>query len=208
LMLGLSLLLALGMYVVMSLTWGGVLIGWSRGWSSSTALGAARGVPTFLIPAFAAAVAWWVVGAALTWMDRHSGEIGAWFIATLNWTDVTWLTTGATWLGEWVRTVAAPFAALVWFGDMMVHSGRPWLDRSCLTRALSPVRLLAASAIALITLWAPLEYGLYWVPPGLPPTWIEPAFAVAKLALLALVGAVGVSLIGRLAAARDANPHG
>ena len=200
-MLGLSLLLVLGMYAVAALTSGSVLLGWERGWSLDTARGAAAGLATFLVPALAAGTAWWLVGAALGWIEQHSREVAAWFITTVNWSDVTWLTRAATYLGEWLRAVVAPFVALAWFGEIVARGGRLWVGRAPVARALSPVRLLAATLIAAVTLWAPLRYGLYWVPPGLPPTWMEPAVALIKFGLIALVGAVGVSLIARLAAA-------
>jgi hypothetical protein len=37
------------------------------------------------------------------------------------------------------------------------------------------------------------------MPAGLPPTWVEPAVAAFKLGAMALVAAIGLALIGRLA---------
>jgi len=200
-MLGLSLMLVIGMVVVVGLAWGGALAAWDGASAPATIRVAAAGLRYVLPPALVVGIAWWLVGVALSWMDAHSGEIGAWFIATLGWTDVTWLLTAATYLGQWLRGVVAPFAALVWFARLR-HSGWPAFERSALALAFAPGRIAAATVIAVLALWAPLRYGLYWRPLGLPASWVEPAVALAKFALLATLAAVGLSLIAKLASAR------
>jgi hypothetical protein len=60
--------------------------------------------------------------------------------------------------------------------------------------------------VVALTLWAPYNYGLYWMPRGLPPTWMEPAAALVKFGIIALVGALGLSLIARLAARLPSGP--
>jgi hypothetical protein len=197
--LALSLVLMLAMYVVMAVSWSGALLGWLHGWSTSTVRRALRGVPMFLPPMLLVALVWWATGRALDWMSAHSGEIGAWFIASFNWSDVRPLVRAVTYAGEWVRGLAVPFAGLVWLGHLLNTGARPLFDRECLTQAFSPMRLLAATAIAGVTIVAPLGYGVYWVPRGLPPTWVEPAFATVKFGAMAVVGAVGAALMARLA---------
>ena len=199
LMLALSLLLVVAMAAVLAVTLSGALDGWSRGWSSGTLRRAVGGVPAFVPAALFVALVWWGVGRGLGWLDAHSGEIGAWFIATFNWSDVRPLLAGAHYAGEWLRLVVAPFAGLVWLADVLSRGWRPIVDQACLTRAFSPARLALATIVAWLMLIAPLSYGLYWVPTGLSPTWVEPAFAVAKAAVFAIAGAVGCSLIARLA---------
>lgn len=197
--LALSLVLVLVMYAVMAVTWSGALMGWAHGWSGATARRSLAGLPRFLLPLLLASLAWWFVGRGLEWITAHAGEIGAWFIATLDWPDVRWLLSGVSYVGEWVRRLAIPFAALVWLGDLLSRGWQPLFDRACLAHALSPVRLLLATLIAMVTIYAPLRYLLYWVPPGLPASWVEPAFAAAKFGVMALLGAIGASLIARLA---------
>ena len=199
-MLGLSLLLVLGMAVVLGVTWSGALDGWSRGWSRGTLRRALGGVSAFVPMAMSVVAVWWLVGRGLNWLDAHSGEIGAWFMVTFNWSDVRPLLRGVHYAGEWLRMVAAPFAGLVWLGETLSRGWRPLVDRACLRRAFSPTRLVLATIVAGLFIIAPLYYGLYWVPAGLPPTWVEPAFAVAKAGIFALAGAIGFSLISRLAA--------
>jgi hypothetical protein len=198
-MLALSLLLVIGMGVVLGVTWSGALDGWSRGWTRGTVRRALGGVPAFLLAALFVALVWWLVGRGLGWLDARSGEIGAWFIVTFNWSDVRPLLRGVHYAGDWLRMVAAPFAALVWLGETLSRGWRPLMDRSCLRRAFSPTRIALVTMVVALFIIAPLYFGLYWVPASLPPTWIEPAFAVAKAGVLALAGAIGFSLIARLA---------
>jgi hypothetical protein len=198
--LALSLVLLAMMYAVVALSWSGALVGWSHGWSAGTARRALGGIARFLPPALMVAAVWWMVGLGLDWLTAHSGEISAWFIASFNWSDVRWLLRGVGYFGEWLRQLVVPFAALVWLGHLLTNGWRPLFDRACLTYALSPMRLLLATLIAGATLFLPLRYGVYWVPQGLPANWVEPAFALLKFGAIALVGAIGASLIARLAA--------
>ena len=131
-MLALSLLLVIGMAVVLGVTWSGALDGWSRGWSSGTLRRALGGVPAFVPVALFVLAVWWIVGRGLGWLDAHSGEIGAWFIVTFNWSDVRPLLQGAHYAGEWLRMVVAPFAGLVWLGDVLSRGWRPIVDRELL----------------------------------------------------------------------------
>ena len=56
---------------------------------------------------------------------RAQRQIGAWFIVTFNWSDVRPLLHGAHYAGEWLRVVVAPFAGLVWLGDVLSRGWRP-----------------------------------------------------------------------------------
>lgn len=199
--LALSLLLILVMYVVLALTWSGALLVWADGWSGTTARRALDGVPRFVPPLLLMVLGWWLVGLAVEWVAARSGEISAWFIVTFGWSDVEWLIRGAGYVGEWVRRLVVPFAGLVWLGELLSRGWRPLLDRACLARAFSPVRLLLATLIAGVTIQVPVAYGVYWVPKGLPATWVEPAFAAVKFGVIFLIGAIGASLIARLARA-------
>lgn len=196
--LGLSFLLALAMYAVLAVTWSGAMLGWSLGWSRATAFRALDGIPGAVLPALLIGLCWWAVGLGLDWMTAHAGEISAWFIASLNWSDVRGPLEGVRYLGEWVRQILVPFAGLAWLGHLL-NGRRPFFGFSWLARALSPARLLGVTMIAGATIYAPLRFGLYWVPQGLPATWVEPAFAAAKFGAMALAGAIGASLIARVA---------
>jgi hypothetical protein len=198
--LGVSLILVIAMAAVTGATTTGVMAGWAGRWQQPIWRRAITGAPAILPPAILVAVAWWTVGRGLAWLAAHDGEISAWFIATLDWSDVRPLLNGARLATAWVRTILVPFAALAWLGHLLAHGWHPLWDRASLVRALSPWRLAAVTAIAAATLWAPLTYATYWTPRGLPPTWVEPAVAIVKFSAMALLGAIGLSLITRLAA--------
>jgi len=192
-------ILALLIYVATGAALGAVLGGWSAGWTGTSRRYIGASVRAMVLPLMAVLAGWWLVGRALGWLAGHEGEIGAWFITTLDWSDVRPLLNGVRVLGEWIRRVLVPFAAIAWLGQLVVFGWRPLLDGATWRRGLSPVRLALVTGVAMATIWAPLTYGLYWMPRGLPPTWVEPAVAVAKFALMALLGAIGLSLIARLA---------
>lgn len=198
--LALSLLLALSVVIVLAATVGAAMAGWSGGWAAIRRDTLVRGVIAFVPALLFVAAGWFAVGSALDWVSARSGEISAWFVATLDWQDVRSLIRGVEIGGEWLRRIVIPFAALVGLGHAIAGAWRPTAPYAWLPRAAVPVRLLLVTLVAWLTLWMPAAYGLYWMPPGLPPTWIEPAIAAIKLATMAVVGATGMSLIIRLAA--------
>jgi hypothetical protein len=199
-MLGLSLLLAIVLLVVVGTTTCGLLLGWAGGWQQAVWRRAVPGLIPFVGLLVIVAAVWWAIGRGLEGLAARSGEISAWFIAMLNWSDVRPLITAVRGLGEWLRHVAAPFVALVWLGRALGRRWQAGAPYAWMPRAGVPARLALATLLAALTLWAPLSYGLYWMPGGLPPTWVEPAVALLKFALIAIVAAVGFSLIVRLAA--------
>lgn len=196
--LAVSLLLVVALIVTVGMTVCGALAGWQSGWRGtflrSTLTGMASFVPTLVV----AGVAWWAVGRGLTWLEAHGGEISAWFIATANWSDVSPLLRTARIGAEWLRWVAIPFAGMVWLSGALPGRARPIRSWAALARGGWLTGLAAATAIALLTIWAPVAYGLYWRP-SLPPTWLEPAAAVVKLGVIGFSAAIGLSLIARLA---------
>jgi hypothetical protein len=212
--LGLSSLLALAMLVLTGVAVNASLIAWTTGWSATAVARAGRGLLPFSLALAVVAVSWWLFGRAQGWVNDRSGEISAWFIATLGWSDVQPLITLAWWLCEWLRLLAVPFAALAWLARTLAPapasatseaSSQPGGQEPSgagprLRRALSPLGLALATAVGVVFLWLPWTYGARWVPRGLPATWVEPAFAVVKFAAMALLAAIGVTLLTRLAA--------
>jgi len=205
-MLGLSAMLALTLFAVAGATVGGALAGWGAGWPRLVPGRLVRSTVAFVPALLVSAIVWLAIGRALGWLTAHSGEISAWFIATLGWSDVRPLLSAARLLGDWLRGVAAPFAALVCVGAAIGGAGRPFTPYAWLPRARLPLRLLLVTAVVALTLWAPYTYGLYWMPRDLPPTWVEPAAALVKFGIIALGGALGLSLIARLAARLPSGP--
>ncbi|MCC7125316.1 MAG: hypothetical protein IT178_10745 [Acidobacteria bacterium] len=201
-MLAGTLLLALAIYVVAAVTWSGALLGWARGWSAAALRGAWLGIGLALPPLIAIAAVWWVVSAAQRWILIRQGEISAWFIATLDWGNVTPLFAAIEYAGDWFKLIAVPFIGLTWLASMLRSGFTPLIDRASLAHATRPLRLLTATAIVILLVWAPSHYALYWMPAGLPPTWVEPAVAAAKLAAIAILGAAGLGLVAKLAGHR------
>lgn len=198
-----SVFLAVALVAVIGVTMCGALAGWQTGWQRSFPRSGFSGLAAFVTTLAAAILGWWAIGLGLAWLDRHAGEITAWFIARANWSNVAPLLNGVRLVGEWLRWLAVPFAGLVWLsGALATRRWRPSRPKATLARAASLSRLAKATAIALVTIWVPMTYGLYWRP-ALLPTWLEPIAAVAKLGTLAIVAAAGLSLVLRLAAAAE-----
>lgn len=195
-----SLLLAGALVTVLGVIFGATLAAWAGGWRAVRSRAIVRGVIAF-VPALLLVVAGWLaVGNALTWVTARSGEISAWFLATFDWQDARPLIRATVLVGEWLRWVVIPFAALTWLGRAIAGPWQTAAPYAWRPQASAAIRLLLATVVAALTLWAPVAYGLYWMPSGLPPTWIEPAIAAAKLSAIAVVGAIGLSVIVGLAA--------
>ncbi len=198
--LALSLMLVLLLYAVAAVTTSGLVLGWSRGWTRTSLARSASGLGLFVLPLTLTMLSWWLTGRVFDWLNAHEGQISAWFIARLNWSDVGWLLNGVRYVGQAIRWIVVPFVALVWLAHLLRHGARPIFTRATLTRAAAPHRLALAGAVAALTIWLPLRYALYWMPSGLPPTWMEPAVAAMKFGAMAVIAALGLGLIGALAA--------
>src|SRR5690606_41973359 len=103
---------------------------------------------------------------------------------------------------NWCRMVVVPFAALVWLGVLLDRGWRPLFDRASIRRAFAPGNLFIATLVFVATIVLPLTYGTYWMPRGLPVSWVEPAFAAIKFGVMALIAAAGLSVIASVAAPR------
>jgi hypothetical protein len=198
--LALSVVLALTVLAVLGVTVSAALTGWAGGWRTIRRDTLVRGALAFVPALLFVAAGWFAVENALGWVTARSGEISAWFLAVFDWQDVRPLIRTAVLFGEWLRRIVIPFAALIGLGHAIAGAWQPTAPYAWLPQASAPIRLLLVTAVAALTLWAPVTYALYWMPRGLPATWVEPAIAAIKLATIAVVGAAGLSLIIRLAA--------
>ena len=202
--LALSGLLAIALVVVSGVTVNGAVLATRRGALTRATLGdALRGMPSFVLALVPAAVLWWVAAGAAAWAEAHAGEISAWFIATFGWADVTWLFPASAWALAWVRWIVGPVLSLSLLAALLGHGAS----------GLAPARWCAPvwhwRVLGLATTWALLLVALpwqaaVWRPIGVPPTWIEPALAAARLAAVALVMTVGLVLVIRAAVTRPA----
>ncbi|MDP2054763.1 MAG: hypothetical protein Q8L75_14085, partial [Acidobacteriota bacterium] len=174
-------------------------LGWQHGVSSSLFRAAAAGVPASIPAALIAGLIWWLAGAATDRVTIYSGPITAWFIAAFGWDDVSWLFTGISWLAMWLKWVVAPMLALALMAGILTSGWRELAGATWLRRALAPVPLVTATLLFVVLVAAPWIYLAPWRPGGLPATSVELAFVIGKLAVTALLMAVGVALIIRQA---------
>ena len=151
-----------------------------------------------IVPAILIVIAaWWLVGAALNRLTIYSGPINAWFVARFGWADMSWLFTAMQWIGAWLRWVVAPLVALSLVAATAAAGWTSPARRQWFKRAISPVRLLLATAWFAILLAAPWTYLAPWRPQSLPPNSAELAFIIVKLGITALVMGVGAALFIR-----------
>lgn len=185
-----SVLLLVVMALVAGVTIGGALLG-----AASSRVGrAVTGAPWIVVAAIPAVMLWWIVTRADTWIAAHSGEIAAWFIASLGWADVSWLMRALEWLSLWLRAVVAPLLLLSLFTSLLFIGGRALASVGWVGRALRIGTLIVATlAVALLVL-LPMQ-AAYWQIPGLPPTWVEPALAGLRLLLIGLVMTIGWAIV-------------
>jgi hypothetical protein len=156
---------------------------------------AARSVHWVLVVAAPAALVWWAVLRLDRWLVDHSGEINAWLIARFGWADVGALFRAELWLSRWFRWSLIPLLALALLGALLDggFSGAFARWRRALTW-----RSLAAAALSFIVLIA-LPLPLIDWRPSLPPTWVQPATAAARLAIVAAMWITGAALLVLLA---------
>lgn len=199
-----SALLLLAAGFLLALTVSGALLGWQHGVSSDLFRAAATGVPAGIPAALIAGLIWWLAGAATDRITINSGPINAWFIAAFGWDDVSWLFTGIAWLAMWLKWVVAPMLALALMAAILAGGLRAVVGSAWIKRALAPVPLATATLLFAALVAAPWIYLAPWRPGGLPATSVELAFVVGKLAVTALLMAIGVALIVRQASPKGA----
>ena len=161
---------------------------------------AVRGIHRFLLAAVPVAAAAWALRRGDDWVALHAGEISAWFIATLDWTETGPLFEVARYVSVWLRWVVVPVLALAALARMLGRDGNRDVPAPPVRRALWRTLLVATMAFVLFVV---LPWQLMaWRPGGLPPTWIEPAVAVVRLSALGFAMAVGAAVMVGAAARR------
>jgi hypothetical protein len=204
--LGASALLLLTAAFLLALTISGAAVGWRHGVSSSHIRTAVVAAPGMVPAALVAGLVWWLGGSITDRMALYSGPINAWFIASFGWDDVSWLFTGVTWLAGWLKWVVGPVLALTLMGAILADGWRGAASAGWIKRALSPMPLATATVLFAALVAAPWTYLTPWRPADLPPTSLELGFVIAKLAVTALLMAVGVALIIRQATWTTSTP--
>jgi hypothetical protein len=190
----LSAVLAVVALALIGLTAAGAIAIWN-GASIGGVKSALRSIPGVAPAALIAWLIWWTAQRAETWIAMRSGQINAWFIARFGWDDMSWLFTAIGIAADWFRWVIAALLALSLMAGFVAIGWRALAQTAWLRRALRP-RAMAGATLwfgALIAL--PWLYLVPWRPQNLPPTSIELAFIIAKLAIAALLIALGTALI-------------
>ena len=157
---------------------------------------AANGVHWVVVAAVPALLLWWAIVRADRWVVDHAGEINAWFIARYGWSDISSLFRAEVWVSRWLRWSLIPLIALALAGALL-DGGVPGVAGRW-RRALG-LRSLAIAVLAFIVLVA-LPLPLITWRPQLPPTWLEPAAAAARLGAVAILWIAGAALLVLLAA--------
>ena len=155
------------------------------------------GTHWFVIAAIPVVVAWLVIRRGDGWIAAHSGEISAWFIATLGWADIGALFRVESWISRWLRWVVFPLASLSLLSALL-NRGLPGVsERAWITRAWSWRTLLLATLACLALLVLPWQLTVWR--PALPPTWVEAAVAGLRLGTAAILIVIGCASIVALA---------
>jgi hypothetical protein len=151
------------------------------------------------LPAFLAALALWLVvrwicHRLLRYHEAHSGELDAWFIATFNWTRITWLHHTIDWLLHIVQFVIGTSLAVTLLATAAAGAIADAIHPRWMRRAISPLQLAIIAVAFYGLIFLPWQ-AVYWRPASLPASAAEVVFALAKLTTLALVMHIGWSLI-------------
>jgi hypothetical protein len=151
------------------------------------------------LPAFLAALALWLVvrwicHRLLRYHDAHSGELDAWFIATFDWTRITWFHHTIDWLLHIVQFVVGTSLAVTLLATAAAGAIADAVHPRWMRRAISPLQLAIIAVAFYGLIFLPWQ-AVYWRPASLPASAAEVVFALAKLTILALVMHIGWSLI-------------
>jgi hypothetical protein len=153
----------------------------------------ARRIGWFMVAAVPVALLIWAINMGDAWVARRSGEISAWFIAQFGWADISPLFAFERYVSAWLRWVLLPVAALAALASLLRRGTdgprRRWLAATWHWRTLLIATLAFAILVALP--WQAAS----WQPRGLPPTWIEPTVAALRLAMVAVLIAIGYAVI-------------
>lgn len=168
------------------------------------ALRAGLGSAPALVAALVLFGAFWWLGSLIDgWHEARRGQIDAWLIATFNTPDATWphrLLDVAVFL---VRGVLGVSLALALFFARLEGGFGAMLRLAWLRAGLSRDQVMLVAIAMTLFIALPWQF-TYWRPADLPLTWVQPAFAAGKLALIFLAMNVGW-LLCLLAGARNAS---
>lgn len=162
-----------------------------------------RAVPAFVLALIVFASVWWIGGRVDAWHTAHSGEIDAWFIATFNDPNAHW---PHRVLEVLVFVIRAIVGVSLGVGLLFarLEGGWPAVARLRWVGAgLSRDQVMLVAIAVTLFVAAPWHFAM-WRPEKMPVSWVQPAFAAAKLTLIFVSTTVGWGLC-LLAGARNAS---
>ena len=181
--------------VLLSITINGAIALWVSGPSSIALRRSLMRVPAVAPALLVFAGFWWLAYRVDTWVALRSGEINAWFIATLGWGDVAWFFTAVRFFTTWLRWVVGGLLAISLMGGLAVVGWRAATQLQWVRRGVRPRPLVTASLWFVTLIALPWIYLVPWRPEWLPPSGAELAFIAAKLSIAAILMAAGVALM-------------
>lgn len=146
---------------------------------------------------------WWLGSLIDGWHEARRGQIDAWLIATFNTPDASWPHRVLDVVVFLVRGVVGVSLALALYFARLEGGFRAMLRPAWVAAGLSrdQVTLVAIGMTLFVAL--PWQF-VYWRPADLPLSWVQPAFAGGKLALIFVAMNVGW-LLCLVAGARNAS---
>jgi len=174
------------------------------GWRAALFHGVRRW-PAVLVGLTLFLAVWWLTGFALEWHRAFRGQIDAWFLLHLEWSRTAWLHTGFTGLLTLARWTLGALVALGATTAVVLNGWRDLAGLRSLRAALGWRPLAVALAVFVACFWGPWQV-VYWRPGSLPSTWIEPAFAGAKILVLYAWAHVGWAWLLRTLSVRLFRP--
>ena len=190
-----SVLLVLLTTALLAMTINGAIFLWANGPSAPALKRSFKVIPAIIPALLVFALFWWLAYRIDTWVALRSGEINAWFIATFGWDNISWLFTSIRFFTNWMRWVLGAVLALSLMGGMAVIGWRAGTRLPWLRRALRPRTLALATLWFVVLIVLPWLHLVPWRPDWVPPSGAELAFIVGKLAIAAILMAVGVALM-------------
>lgn len=164
-----------------------------------SAFGTVRGRAWLIVfPLGLCAAIWWATGEAGARHARDSGQIDAQIIAWTGWTRTAWLHAAIGWLLAFIRWAAGVSLAAALTASL-AQEGMQGLRPRWIRQAHRWKALLATTAALALGVWLPWQ-AAYWRPEALPPTWVQPAFAAAKLLVMFVLAQLAWAIVLRTAA--------
>jgi hypothetical protein len=190
-----SAVLAMAALLAGGFTASGAIAMWSYGPSPAGIRRALHAIAGAIPAAVIVFIVWWLTSRAEAWLAMRNGQINAWFIATLGWSDASWLFRAIHYTALWFRWVLSATLALSLIAGFVAIGWAALGQAAWLRRALRPRTLGVATFWFVALIAVPWMYLVPWRPKQLPASSVEFAFIVAKLSVSAILFAIGAALV-------------